>query len=260
MDRYDKIKKYLSYCLRNDALSHAYIFYGPDEDSKRQTALWFASLILKNKNSRLNDYSFGQVKFHPDLFFIKPESNEEISLDWIRWLKNFLILKPHFSEYKIAVIETAEKLNSYAQNALLKIFEEAPKHAVIILSARTLDSVSTTIISRAIKLPFWRVQTEILPPDKTITDIFELMLKTGFRDKYVCIEKFNSHNALEILKSWLIFLRIKFKTNPTKKITDLLAKSQNIYFKLNETNLNPKFAYDELLLSLDYGLTSLWKP
>ena len=250
INSYDKIRKYLNYCLENDNLSHAYIFYGPDEISKKDIVLWFANTILRNKN----------FKFHPDLFFIKPEFNEEISINWIRQLKNFLTLKPYSSEYKIVVIETAEKLNSYAQNALLKIFEEAPNHAVIILCAKTLDSLSDTIVSRAIKLPFWRIQTEALPPDKTISDIFELLIETEFlnvgnsvsniSNKYGHIEKLDSHKVLEIFKAWLNFLRIKFKANPTKKIADLLAKSQNIYFKLNETNINPKFAYDELILSL----------
>ncbi|MEK7135028.1 MAG: hypothetical protein AAB735_01275 [Patescibacteria group bacterium] len=139
---------------------------------------------------------------------------------------------------------------SYAQNALLKIFEEAPNYAVIILCAKTLDSISDTIVSRAIKLPFWRIQTETLLLDKNVSNIFELLLKTDYSNKYGCIEKLDSRDALGIFKAWLNFLRIKFKANPTKKITNLLTKSQNIYFKLNETNINPKFAYDELVLSL----------
>jgi len=247
---YPKIVTYLNECLKNNLLSHAYIFYGPDEDPKHEIALWFANTILRNKN----------FEFHPDLFFIKPGFNEEISINWIRQLKNFLTLRPYSSEYKIVLIETAEKLTSYAQDALLKIFEEAPNHAVIILCAKTLDSISDTIVSRAMKLPFWRTQTEALSPDKTIYDIFELLLKTNFSNKYDSIEKLDSHNVLEIFKAWLNFLRIKFKASPTKKIADLLTKSQDIYFKLNETNINPKFAYDELLLSLDYEPTPSWKP
>ncbi|MEK7178604.1 MAG: hypothetical protein AAB721_03050 [Patescibacteria group bacterium] len=239
---YQKNIDYLNNCVKKDMLSHAYIFYGPDEVSKKETALWFANKILS--------HSVRPAKFHPDLFFIKSGFNEEISINWIRQLKNFLTLRPYSSEHKIVVIETAEKLNSYAQNALLKIFEEAPNHAVIILCVKTLDSISDTIVSRAVKLPFWRVQTEALPPDKTISDIFEFLLKTDFPNKYGYIEKLDSHKVLEIFKAWLNFLRIKFKANPTKKITDLLTKSQNIYFKLNETNINPKFAYDELVLLL----------
>lgn len=239
---YQKIIDYLNSCAKKNMLSHAYIFYGPDEDRKREITLWFANMILENKNS----------KFHPDLFFIKPGLNEEISINLIRQLKNFLALRPYSSDHKIVIIETAEKLNSYAQDALLKIFEEAPNHAVIILCAKTLHSISDTIISRAVKLPFWQIQTEARPNDSY--DIFELLLKIDSSNGYNCIEKLGSNKVLENFKNWLNFLRIKFKENPTKKITDLLIKSQNIYFKLNETNINPKFAYDELLIHM-----SLWK-
>ncbi|MBI4919962.1 hypothetical protein HY838_01595 [Candidatus Azambacteria bacterium] len=238
---YKKIANYLTKCIGRDYLSHAYIFYGPDEDSKHKTAFWFADKILKNDNR----------KFHPDLLSIKPEMNDELSIDLIRQLKNFLTLRPYSNEYKIAIIETAEKLNNFAQNALLKIFEEAPKHAIVILCVNTLDSIADTIISRAVRLPFWRIKPAVSEPDKKTSDIFEALLGANFSSKYNYIEKLNSQKAPKIFKTWLYFLREKFKTNPTKKITDLLAKSQNIYFKLNETNINPKFAYDELLLNTE---------
>ena len=237
---YKKITDYLTRCIENNILSHAYIFYGPDENSKNKMAVWFANKILENKN----------LKFHPDLLSLKPEADEELSIKLIRQLKSFLVLRPYSSEYKVVIIETAEKLNRFAQNALLKIFEEAPIHAIIILCVKTLDSISNTIVSRAIKLPFWRIQPEIATPDKNLSEIFEAIFKTDSPDRYNYVEKFNSQKVLETFKAWLNFLREKFKTNPTEKITDLLIKSQNIYFKLNETNINPKFAYDELLLDL----------
>jgi len=241
MEKYEKTINYLNRSISKNMLSHAYIFYGPDENSKHKTAFWFANKILKNDNQ----------KFHPDLFFTKSGINEEISIDLIRQLKNFLTLRPYSSDYKITIIETAEKLNIHAQNALLKIFEEAPNHAIIILCAKTLDSISDTIVSRAVKLSFWRIQFENSALEKNIADIFETLLKNNFQDSYSHIEKLNSHKALEFFEFWLHFLRTKFKANPTKNLTNILTKSQNIYFKLNETNANPKFAYDELLINLN---------
>ena len=221
-------------------LSHAYIFHGPDENSKNKIAYWFANMILSARGG----------KFHPDLFSIRPEIDEDISINLVRQLKKFLALRPYSSEYKVVLIEAAEQLNHYAQNALLKIFEEAPSHAIIILCAKTSSSILDTIASRAVKLPFWHVQPDALPQDKIISDVFEDFLKTEQLNKYANIEKLNSFKALEILTTWLNFLRMKFKSNPTKEFCNLLVKSQNIYFKLNETNINPRFAYDELILSL----------
>lgn len=238
MNTYEKIQQYLNICIEKKMLSHAYIFYGPDEASKREMAFWFANKVLKNEN----------LKFHPDLFAIKSELNEDISIDSVRQVKNFLALRPYSSNHKVVIIEMAEKLNLHAQNALLKTFEEAPNYAVIILGVKTLSSISDTVVSRGIKLPFWRIQPETLPPDKTTQ--LEDLFKTEFLNKYKCVEKIGSDTALGFFRTWLNFLRIKLVDKPTRELSKLLIKSQNIYFKLNETNINPKLAYDELILSL----------
>ena len=238
--KYQKASQYLSCCIDKGFLSHAYVFYGPDEYPKNELALWFANKIL----------SVGQAKFHPDLFSIESDFDEEISINFVRQLKNFLTLRPCLGEYKIAIIKKAEKLNSYSQNALLKIFEDAPKHAIMILCAKTLDSILGTIASRAVKLSFWQTECEFLPSNQYSFENFENLFKSASTDGYSYIENIDAHKILEFFKEWVVFLRTKFKDNPTKELTELLIKNQNIYFKLNETNVNPKFAYDELILSL----------
>lgn len=239
MYSYQKTIDYLNKCIDKDALSHAYIFYGPDEAAKKAIALKFANKIL---NSNFN--------FNPDLILISVDTDEERSINLIRQLKKFLILTPYYGNYKIAIIDAAHKLNIYAQSALLKIFEEAPNHAIIILSAKTIDSIPETIASRGVKLPFWR-QDNVEPlTDKKITEIFNEIIANDPKDLYYIVEKFNEYPAIEIFKSWLIFLRNKFLLNPNQKLNNLLNTSHNIFFKLNETNINQKFAYDELILSL----------
>ena len=234
---YKKITDYLDKCVERDCLSHAYIFYGPDEYSKNETALWFADKLLKTEHG----------KFHPDLFFVESEFDEEISINLVHQLKNFLILRPCSGEYKIAIVKQAEKLNTYAQNALLKIFEETPKHAIVVLCAKTYDSILGTVASRAVKLSFWQIECETLSSGQYI---FEDFLKSTSADRYAYMEKVGAHKILEFFKEWIIFLRTKFRERPTKELVELLIKNQNTYFNLNETNMNPKFAYDELMLSL----------
>ena len=235
---YPKIIDYLNNCIKNDALSHAYIFYGPDEISKRKIAFLFANNILKNKDE----------KFHPDLFSFKPEFFNDILIDLIRQMKKFLSLSPYSATYKVVIIENAENLNDYAQNAILKIFEEAPIHAIIILCVKTLDSIRDTIVSRGIKLSFWRLP---LQKEDRFFDIFEKIFKSNGSELFSAFENLNNSNkTLAVFESWLKFLRTKFILSPDKKLFGLLKISQNIYFKLNETNINPKFAYDELIMSL----------
>jgi len=243
MNNYQKITDYLNKCIENNCLSHAYIFYGPDELAKKTIALKFANKIL---NPTFN--------FNPDLFLISADTDEERSINSIRQLKKFLILSPCYGKYKIAVIEAAEKLNIYAQNALLKIFEEAPNHAIIILCAKTIDSIPETIASRGVKLPFWRQDDVEMETDKKIIETFDEIISGEPKDLYYIIEKFNDYSAIEIFKLWLWYLRTKFLFNPNQKLSNLLKTSQNIYFKLNETNINPKFAYDGLILNLNMSI------
>ena len=240
MDNYDKIKTYLNYCLDSDNLSHAYIFYGPDEISKRRIAFWFANNILKNKDAR----------FHPDLFSFKPEIFSDISIDLIRQMKKFLSLSPYSGTYKVVIIENAENLNDYAQNALLKTFEEAPIHAIIVLCVKTLDSICETVVSRGVKLPFWQPNEQ---KEENFFDIFEKAIKSDNSELFSAFENLSNNNKTStVFKSWLKFLRNKFILSLDKKLFDLLKISQNIYFKLNETNINPKLAYDELLFNLQF--------
>lgn len=239
-DCYDKIKTYLNHCLVNDNLSHSYIFYGPDETYKRKIAFWFANNILKNQDA----------KFHPDLFSFKPEFLSDIPIDLIRQMKKFMNLSPYGGIYKVAIIENAENLNDYAQNALLKIFEEAPAHAIMILCVKTLDSIRETVASRAVKLPFWRLDEQ---KEERFFDIFERVFERDGLELFSALEDLSRGNKTpEVFECWLKFLRTKFILSPEKKLFDLLKISQNIYFKLNETNINPKLAYDELLLNSQF--------
>lgn len=240
---YQKITGYLNNCIKNDTLSHAYIFYGPDEISKRKIAFWFANNVLKNEK-----FPAYRQAWHPDLFSFKPEVFSDISIDLIRQMKKFLSLSPHSADYKVVVIENAENLNDYAQNAILKIFEEAPIHAIIILCVKTLDSIRETIVSRGIKLPFWHLTTK---KEDEFFDVFEKIIESSSLALFSDFENLNNNYKTPVVfESWLKFLRNKFLFNPDKKLFDLLKISQNIYFKLNETNINPKLAYDELLLNL----------
>lgn len=240
---YQKTADYLNKCFKNNLLSHAYIFYGPDEDGKKEMAYWFANKILNY-----------QGVWHPDLFIIKPEISDEVIINSIRQLKKFLSLSPYSAEHKVVITENGEKLNSYAQNALLKTFEEAPAHAVVILCAKTIDSILETIASRGVKIPFWRIAEKAV--DREMSNIFNKLIKSNSSERYILIEKLTDYESLSVFHEWLKFLRNNFLENPTPKIAKVLAESQNIYFKLSETNYNPKFAYDELFLSLNYNENS----
>ena len=71
-----------------------------------------------------------------------------LGIDEVRRLRRSLSLRPLHKTHKTAVILEAEKLTIEGQNALLKILEEPPADAAIILVARDQDLLLPTVISR----------------------------------------------------------------------------------------------------------------
>lgn len=86
---------------------------------------------------------------HPDVEWIKPEkSGGAIKIDQIRALQHSAYLTTQRAAYRFIIIEGADRLNTAAGNALLKILEEPAKHTVFILIAKQLSSVLPTVLSR----------------------------------------------------------------------------------------------------------------
>lgn len=143
---HNKQKKYFKYVVGNGALSHAYLFIGPEMIGKKMLALELFELI--NKRAYIND---------PDFVFIGPnlsEGESKIYIDDIRKLKSFFRFKPYVGPYKLAIIDDAHCLTEEAANALLKILEEPPEFSVIILVSSIPGLMPTTIVSRCEKIRF----------------------------------------------------------------------------------------------------------
>lgn len=155
MPNYDKQKLYFENLLKQDRFGHAYLFSGQDSAGKRKFAEEIC-LLLTEKNFNNN----------PDLKLLEPDKENDIykiHIEKTRDLKSFMSLKPHSSEYKLAVIDDADAMTTEAANAMLKILEEPPKKSVIILISSKPRSLPQTILSRC--------ETVVFPPElEIITD------------------------------------------------------------------------------------------
>ena len=69
-------------------------------------------------------------------------------------LTSLFLLSRYSSDYKVYIIDEADKMNAAAQNALLKTIEEPPAYAVIILLSNNKESFLETIVSRCVVLNF----------------------------------------------------------------------------------------------------------
>jgi DNA polymerase-3 subunit delta' len=147
---------FLEKSVKNDQVSHAYLFYGPKHLGKGTVAEKFAEILL------------GQpVVNHPDVYFVRREKDEkeekmmsEISILQMRELERKLSLSSFLNSYKIAIIEEAETMSLEAANSLLKTLEEPTPKTVIILLSSSLAALPATIVSRCQTLKFTSVGEE----------------------------------------------------------------------------------------------------
>ena len=149
-----EIEKSFRKLVKEDGLSHGYIFYGEPQVGKFLFARHLANLIEKNEFAAPEHLLSETLLIEPT----KGESAEaSIGIDAIRDLKNFLYQSPQASKYRIAIINDAHLMTDQAQNAILKIAEEPPAHAIIILVVSNLESLMRTVLSRFQKIHFGNI-------------------------------------------------------------------------------------------------------
>lgn len=159
VDEFAKIKgnndiiDMLQRAVRERRVSHAYLFTGPGGIGKMKTAKALASRLIESGDPEAR--LFLQSGVHPDLLIIEKEENRSlIGIELItRTMEPWLALKPFRGDYRVVLLHDAHLLSEAASNALLKVLEEPPPYAVIILIADRL-SLSETIQSRCQLLRF----------------------------------------------------------------------------------------------------------
>jgi len=160
-----EIVETLKNVIKNDHVGHAYVFSGPRGIGKKTMAQAFARQLLCMKGDehqgcdgciscRLLDEGT-----NPDFVAIQP-TGSSISIDEIRGIQNDIIIRPMYSRRKVYAVFNAELMTVQAQNCLLKILEEPPRYAVIILTVSNYDALLETIRSRTIRYNFRKNTTE----------------------------------------------------------------------------------------------------
>lgn len=167
---HEDIIRHLQNAIASDKVSHAYIFSGPDRSGKMMLAEAFAQ-TLQCENAIgagrpepcMECHSCKQAasRNHPDIIYLRHEKPNTISVDDVRDQVNADIgIKPYQGKYKVYIIDEAEKMNTQAQNALLKTIEEPPSYAVILLLTTNEQRFLPTILSRCVTLSLGVVSDE----------------------------------------------------------------------------------------------------
>ncbi|OGM92487.1 hypothetical protein A2333_01785 [Candidatus Wolfebacteria bacterium RIFOXYB2_FULL_49_7] len=147
MDFYKKIEKDFKHLIDTKALFHAYVFFGEDEAAIMEFTKRFAQALEHGSFD-------GEGKFLNDFLHVVPFEKESIGIDEVRAVQNFLYQRPVASPKRMVVMCPADAITDEGQSALLKIIEEPPKDALIILVAHAMDSMMQTIRSRVHEVYF----------------------------------------------------------------------------------------------------------
>ena len=159
--------------------AQTFLFTGPEGVGRRQVARWFtAGLNCERGFPPCGRCASCRLEPHPDYLEVTPEqetksgrkarlaqirleqivpregSEEQSLLDWISTYPRFNI--------KVAVIDGAHFLGEAAANALLKVLEEPPSYARIILIAPSRETVLPTLVSRSLEVGFTPVPEALL--------------------------------------------------------------------------------------------------
>ena len=152
-------KKRLCGAVLKNTLPHAFLIVGAYGSGKKTLATELAAALncenKHNENFSLPCHECNTCRrirenLFADLHFIKRDSKKmSIGVEEIHKMREDMILSANESDYRIYVIEEAEKITPQAQNAMLTILEEPPEGVVIVLLASEADKILTTIKSRA---------------------------------------------------------------------------------------------------------------
>lgn len=142
--------------LIHDSARQAYLFCGPPGVGRRTLALRFAQ-ALNCLNPAVPGEPCGTCKTcqqiermqYTDLTIIQAEKEGgTLKVEQIRALRQSLSLKPYQGKYRVVLFLRFQEANASATNALLKTLEEAPAHAILLLTADTPEQLPPTIPSR----------------------------------------------------------------------------------------------------------------
>lgn len=162
----EQVTEVLKNQVKNNLISHAYIFSGTRGTGKTSCAKILARAVncLNPQNgSPCNECENCKMILSEESFdIVEMDAASNRRIEDIRNLRDKVIFPPANLKYKVYIIDEAHMITNEGFNALLKIMEEPPKHLVFILATTEIEKIPQTILSRCQRFEFNRMDSKYI--------------------------------------------------------------------------------------------------
>ncbi len=160
----ERVKQQLATDIDSGRFPHALLIEG-DAGSGRRTlamAIARAAVCYSEGEKPCGVCDACRKSEHPDITVYGEEA--AISVDVVRELRQEAYVMPNEAPHRVMILAGAQNMLPPAQNALLKILEEPPRHVVFILLCENRTQLLETIRSRCVCVTMEAVDWETAAP------------------------------------------------------------------------------------------------
>ena len=154
----------LRQAIRQERVSHSYLFCGPRGTGKTTTARIVAKAVncLDPQEGDPCNRCPICVSFNEERFMdvIEMDAASNRGIEDIREIRDKVNFAPAEGRRKVYIIDEAHMLTDQASNAFLKTLEEPPAHVIFILCTTEANRILPTIVSRCQRFDFRRLPSE----------------------------------------------------------------------------------------------------
>ncbi len=151
LTEHQSIVKQLRPYLEKKVLPQALLIVGPRYSQLERFASYLSTYLLCSQPEPCGvcpSCNMILEECHPDVSFVRAEQDKNIKIDQIRAVQENVFYTPKKAKYRFVIFSPADKMNTAAANALLKVLEEPPAHTLFILLAEQVKGLPATILSR----------------------------------------------------------------------------------------------------------------
>lgn len=229
------IVKTLCNAIKNEKITHAYLFAGPRGTGKTSIAKIFAKTINCAHLNNLTpcDECDSCVQFNNkqtvDIIEIDAASNNGV--EEIRELKNKVNLVPTNGKYKVYIIDEVHMLTTAAFNAMLKTLEEPPKNVIFILATTEPHKIPLTILSRCQRFDFKKLSNnEIVERLNYIISQEQINIEDGVLDMIAEISNGGMRDSIGLLDQLITFCDEQIRIEDVHEINGSINSEQIFMF------------------------------